>query len=107
MSVSPTWTPRILDRLPAGLVPIALIAAFSWQCAMAQTGVAGARRDIHKNWAIKGASEVATAFAQSAGTEDRAGKPDSPPGHLSEMETQVSYAQANSLRFTHLTTNDG
>src|SRR5580704_16914190 len=38
MSVAPTGTPRILDRRPLGLVPIVLIAAFSWQWAMAQTG---------------------------------------------------------------------
>jgi ligand-binding sensor domain-containing protein/signal transduction histidine kinase len=110
MSVAPAGTPRILDRRPLGLVPMVLIAAFSWQWAMAQTGVPGAQRNIHENWAINdGAPDAARAFAQTADgyRPDREGRPDSPPGHFSDIETQGGYARVKDLRFTHLTTNDG
>ena len=110
MSVAPTWTPRILDRQPFRLVPIVLIAAFSWQWAMAQTGVPGAQRTIHEIWTLKdGAPEAARAFAQTADgyPGDREGRPDSPPRHFPDIETQGGHARVRDLRFTHLTTNDG
>jgi hypothetical protein len=67
MSVAPTSTPRILDRRQFRLVPIVLIAAFSWQWAMAQTVVPGALRIIHEIWTFKDDAPVAArAFAQTA-----------------------------------------
>ena len=110
MSVAPTWTPRILDRQPFRLVPIVLIAAFGWQLAMAQTVVPGAQRTIHEIWTLKdGAPEPARAFAQTADgyRGDREGRPDSPPRHFHDIDTQGGHARVRDLKFTHLTTNDG
>jgi hypothetical protein len=110
MSVASTWTPRILDRQPFRLVPIVWIAAFSWRWAMAQIGVPGAQRIIHEIWTLEdGAPEAARAFAQTADGSrgDREGRPDSPPRHFPDIETQGGHARVRDLRFTHLTTNDG
>ncbi len=67
MSVAPIWTSRILDRRPFRLVPILLIAAFSWQWAMAQAAAPQSQRVIHESWTFKhGAPEGVSALAQTA-----------------------------------------
>ena len=67
MSVAPIWTSRILDRRPFRLVPILLIAAFSWQWAMAQAAAPQSQRIIHESWTFKhGAPEGVSALAQTA-----------------------------------------
>ena len=104
MSVAPTWTPRILDRQSFRLVPIVLIAAFSWQWAMAQTVVPAAKRTIHEIWTLKdGAPEAARAFAQTADgyREDREERPDSPLRHFPDIETQGGHARVTDLKFAH------
>ena len=67
MSVRPIWTPRILDRRPFRLVPILLIAVFSWQWGMAETAAPQAQRIIHESWTFKeGAPAAVWALAQTA-----------------------------------------
>ena len=67
ISVAPIWTRRVLDRRPFWLLPIVLIAAFSWQWAMAETVVPGGQRIIHESWTFKdGAPDAVWALAQTA-----------------------------------------
>jgi signal transduction histidine kinase/ligand-binding sensor domain-containing protein len=67
MSGAPIRTPRILDRRSFRLIPILLIAAFSWQWAMAERAVPQAQRIIHESWTFKEGAPVAVwALAQTA-----------------------------------------
>lgn len=66
MSDAPIWMPASLVRRPFRLVPILLIAALSWQGAMAQAVAPADQRIIHESWTFKdGAPESVEALAQT------------------------------------------
>jgi signal transduction histidine kinase/ligand-binding sensor domain-containing protein len=66
MSVAPGLMKSILDRWSFRLVPIVLIAVFSWQWAVAQAAVSAGPRIIHETWIFKdGAPEAVQALAQT------------------------------------------